>query len=240
MFTLPASLLILFGLTAILTVYLLFKAGNYSKFLVVVVISWVITQSILAFTGFYQVTEVMPPRLLLLVLPPVFLIISLFLTPKGRLFLDKLDYSKLLILHTVRIPVEICLFWLYLYGNVPALMTFEGNNFDIFSGISAPVLYYFTYIKKKPGKTVLIIWNIICLILLLNIVITAMLSAPFPIQKFGFEQPNTAILHFPFSLLPGLIVPCVLFAHLASLRKLFLSRSHRQHEKHTADMNYYS
>jgi len=49
-----------------------------------------------------------------------------------------------------------------------------------------------------------------------------MLSAPSPIQKIAFEQPNIAILYFPFCWLPTFIVPIVLFSHLVAVRKLVL------------------
>ena len=62
--------------------------------------------------------------------------------------------------------------------------------------------------------------NFICLVLLLNIVINALFSAPSPLQKFAFDQPNIAILNFPFSWLPTFIVPIVLFGHLTSIRQL--------------------
>jgi hypothetical protein len=101
-------------------------------------------------------------------------------------------------------------------------MTFEGRNLDIISGITAPVIYYFGFVKKKIGRTVLILWNLICLGLLVNIVTIAILSAPFTFQRFGFDQPNFAILLFPFVWLPGIIVPLVLFSHLAMLRQLLI------------------
>ena len=56
--------------------------------------------------------------------------------------------------------------------------------------------------------------------LLANIVINAILSSPFPLQQFAFDQPNIAILYFPFSWLPTFVVPVVLFCHLASIRQL--------------------
>jgi hypothetical protein len=55
---------------------------------------------------------------------------------------------------------------------------------------------------------------------LFNIVLTAILSAPLPIQQLAFEQPNIAVMYFPFVYLPGFIVPIVLFSHLVSLKKL--------------------
>jgi hypothetical protein len=56
--------------------------------------------------------------------------------------------------------------------------------------------------------------------LLINIVVNAALSAPSVVQQFAFEQPNIAILYFPFNLLPAVIVPLVLFSHLAAIRQL--------------------
>jgi hypothetical protein len=99
-------------------------------------------------------------------------------------------------------------------------MTFEGRNFDILAGITAPFVAYVGITKGKLNKSVLLIWNILCLGLLLNIVINALLSAPSPIQQFAFDQPNVAILNFPYSWLPTCIVPIVLFAHLAAIRQL--------------------
>lgn len=99
-------------------------------------------------------------------------------------------------------------------------MTFEGRNFDILSGITALVIYYFGFMKRKLNKWVLLFWNFCCLGLLVNIVSIAILSAPFSFQRFGFDQPNIAVLHFPFIWLPCCVVPVVLFSHLAAIRQL--------------------
>jgi hypothetical protein len=99
-------------------------------------------------------------------------------------------------------------------------MTFEGRNFDIIAGISAPIIAYFGLTKTKLNKKTILLWNFICLGLLANIVVNALFSAPSPIQKFAFDQPNIAILNFPFSWLPTFIVPIVLFGHLISIRQL--------------------
>ena len=99
-------------------------------------------------------------------------------------------------------------------------MTFEGKNFDILSGITAPLIYYFGFVKFKINKTGILIWNFICLSLLINIVFLAVFSAPFPFQKFAFEQPNIALLYFPFIWLPSCVVPLVLLSHLAAIQQL--------------------
>jgi len=54
----------------------------------------------------------------------------------------------------------------------------------------------------------------------MNALINEILSVPSRIQQFGFEQPNVAILYFPYAWLPALIVPMVIFTHLVPIRRL--------------------
>jgi hypothetical protein len=103
-------------------------------------------------------------------------------------------------------------------------MTFEGANFDILSGLSAPLIYYFGFVEKRLGKPVLIAWNIVCILLLLNVVRIAALSLPARFHQFGFEQPNIAVGYFPFLLLPSCLVPLVLFSNLAAIRQLMTKK----------------
>jgi len=100
-------------------------------------------------------------------------------------------------------------------------MTFEGQNFDMLVGITAPFVAYFGITKGKMNRIALLIWNFISLGLLFNIVTLALLYAPTPLQLLAFDQANIAVFYYPFSLLPTFIVPLVLFCQLASIRKLF-------------------
>jgi len=188
---------------------------------------WLIIQAVLTLNNFYNSnTGLFPPKIMLSgILPALLTVLLLFLTKKGRQFIDDLPLKNLTYLHVVRIPVELILFWLFLHKAVPELMTFEGRNFDIIAGITAPFIAYFGVAKAKLDRKAILIWNFVCLGLLINVVVNALLSAPSPIQKFAFEQPNIAILNFPFSWLPTFIVPIVFFGHLAAIRKLLQLRS---------------
>lgn len=221
---LPIYISVVFVLTVFICLYLFFKASNNSMGVLLVLFVWTATQGFISLSGFYTYTYSFPPRLFFAVIPPFLFIAILFFTRFGKVFIANLDLSYLSLLHCVRIPVELVLFWLFLEKKVPELMTFEGRNFDILSGISAVFVFYFGFIQKKLSKNVLLIWNFICLALLVNIVANAILSAPFPFQKFAFEQPNIAVLYFPFVWLPSCIVPLVLFAHLASIKQLLNSK----------------
>jgi hypothetical protein len=225
--TLPLYISILFGVTTLLTIYLFYKASRNSKVSIVLVALWLIFQSIVSLTGFYTHTDAFPPRFPLLILPPLLLIILLFVTTIGKRYIDSLDPKALTLLHAIRVPVEIVLYLLCLHKTIPEIMTFEGRNLDILSGLTAPVIHYFGFVTKRINKHIILLWNFICLGLLANIVTTAILSAPMPFQQLAFDQPNIAVLYFPFTWLPCCVVPLVLFAHLVTIRKLLLDGTTR-------------
>lgn len=200
---------------------------QHSTRILIGLILWLSIQAVLTLQNVYSSnSDSFPPTILLFgVLPAIFTIIVLFLSPKGRWFIDSLPLINLTYINIVRVPVELVLYWLFLNKTIPELMTFEGRNFDILAGISAPIIAYFFLTIGKIRRKLILIWNFICLGLLLNIVIDAFLSAPSPVQKFGFDQPNIAILHFPFSWLPTFIVPLVMLGHLTSIRQLLKYRN---------------
>lgn len=175
----------------------------------------------LALTGFYANSTALPPRPVFLAAPSLVVIAALFATRSGRRYIDGLRPASLTWLHTVRIPVELVLFGLYLHSSIPRLMTFEGANPDILSGLSAIPIFWLGYKKRRLPKWLLFAWNLLGLALLANIVIRAVLAVPSPFQQLAFDQPNVAVLYFPYVWLPAVVVPLVLFAHLVALRHLF-------------------
>ena len=217
---LPAYISVLFILTTFLTLYLFWRAGDWPKWLLWILLAWLGLQAVLGYSGLYIPSDAMPPKFLLLVIPALTLVIlGAFIKPFDSR-IGSLGLKALLLVHIVRIPVEIILFLLYKNGAIPQLTTFDGRNYDILAGLTAPLIYFFGFKGERPKRNLQIIWNVVCLGLLINIVSTAILSAPFPFQQFGFDQPNIAVFYFPFVWLPGLIVPCVLYSHLVSIRRL--------------------
>lgn len=217
----PSWLNIAFIIITLLTVWMFYVASGRSTAVLLILLLWLAIQGFVSYSGFYTNTEGLPPRFVLLPGPALLAIVILFLTRSGRRFIDGFDPQTLTWLHTIRIAVELILLQLFIYKAVPQVMTFEGRNFDILAGLSAPFIAWFGYNRPKLGRTTLIIWNFLCIALLMNIVITAALTAPFVLQQLGFEQPNIAVLYFPFTWLPCCVVPIVLFSHLICLRKLF-------------------
>ncbi len=212
-----------FILTTLITLWFFFKASNSKKVLYGLLV-WTILVAFLGILGFYQKEGTLPPRFFFLLAPGVIFVFSILIFKQGRYFMDNLSLKWLTLLNTIRIPVEIVLYYVFLEGLIPGLMTFDGYNFDIISGLTAPIIYYLVFVAKVLNKKALLIWNFLSLALLINVLTIAILSAQTPLQKLAFEQPNIGVTYFPFVWLPAVIVPIVLFSHFASIRQLLVSK----------------
>ena len=213
---LPFWLNALFLLTVGATILLFFYANGRKRWLLLVLLGWSILQSVLAYSGFYLTTNTFPPRFILVLLPTTLLIMAGLLPKYRDEFLKGRNQALSTFLHAVRVPVEIVLLFLFLNKMIPELMTFEGRNFDIVAGLTAPVMGILI-LTKRASRSMLIGWNILSLILVSLILFHGILSAELPFQQFAFEQPNRAVNYFPFVLLPAVIVPIVIYTHLSDL-----------------------
>ena len=119
------------------------------------------------------------PRFILVLLPAFLFTGYVFLPQNITWMLSKRDVRLSTFLHTVQLPIEIILFKLYLNKMTPQLMTFEGRNFDIVIGITAPIVGYL-YLKKRISKIKLIAWNVIGIFFICFILINGILSSELP------------------------------------------------------------
>lgn len=221
------TLVVLFWL-----IFMLFQAAykvgnprtrrNVSIFIAGAVV-WLVVQGLLAYSNFYLNFDSFPPRLAVFGILPILIIfiVSPFLLAKIKSFTRAFSLEGLTYFQAIRFPVEIVLLWLFIYGAIPELMTFEGRNFDILMGITAPLVAFVCFTRKIASLKLALIWNFIGLALLFNIVINAILAAPTPLQQFAFDQPNIAVAHFPFIWLGVFVVPVVYIAHIVSIQRLW-------------------
>lgn len=227
----PLYITALFVLTTLLTIGFLLRsfprkrpAASGSQLLTFLLPFWMILTGFLAAGGFYQHFEIFPPRIFTFAVLPALLIIATLFIFFRHSFVEKLSLKTLTWLHIIRLPVEIVLVLLFHAGLVPRVMTFEGWNFDVISGLTAPLVAFFAFRNDQMNKPLLITWNVAAFALLVNIVVIALLSLPSPIQQLGLDQPNIAVAYIPFIWLPALVVPIVLFSHLAALWNLLRHR----------------
>lgn len=213
---LPVWINIIFILAVLFTIFFLYVLNGRSKKLLATLILWSMIHSCLAYTGFYLPMDTGVPRFVFVLLPTILFIIYALRPSQIEWMHQHRDLNKSTFLHTVRIVVEIVLLYLFINKMVPELMTFEGRNFDILAGLTAPIIGYL-FINQNIGLKVLLIWNVIGLCLVLFVLINGILSAELPIQQFGFDQPSKAITYFPFILLPAVVVPIVVYTHVTDI-----------------------
>jgi hypothetical protein len=228
---LPSYVSIVFVLTTLLAIGFLLAAVRRThretlpqKLITFITPFWLLITAFLSLAGFYQKFDAIPPRILIFGALPAILLLSVCVFLSRRQFLDRLSLRVLTLVHIVRVPVELVLFWLYQASLVPRQMTLEGWNFDILSGISAPIVYWLAFRRGSPNRSILIGWNIAAFLLLINIVTIAVLSFKSPAQQIALDQPNVAVAYFPYIWLPAIVVPIVFFSHLASLTKLLTAK----------------
>lgn len=221
MISMPSLISVLFIIITFLTLFAFYLASGKNKLLIFSILLLAGIQGYLANSGFFLVTDTTPPRLALIVAPAILMIILTFSLKAGRNFIRKLDLEIYTYLHSVRLAVELVLFSLCQLKFIPVSMTFEGRNFDILAGISAPVIAYLVFAQGRANRKLLLYWNFVALFLVLQVVVTGIFSAPSVWQRWSFDQPNIAVLYFPFVWLPGIIVPIVIFGHLSAISRLF-------------------
>ncbi len=211
---------LIFIVTTAFSIWLFNRATGSRGLVFIALLVLAAVYAIVAKMGYFTQHLQVPPAIVFVPAISILVFLLFFFSKSGGQILNLADLKALTLLHIVRIPVELVLYLLYLGKTVPELMTFAGSNPDIISGITAPIAVLLFWRKGKLNKVGLLIWNLACLALLVNIVLRAALSVPTPLQQFGFEQPNIAILYFPYVWLPGIVVPVVFAAHVASIRQL--------------------
>ncbi|MES2765539.1 MAG: hypothetical protein V4642_06720 [Bacteroidota bacterium] len=184
---------------------------------------WITLVLILAANGTFSDFTSRPPKMMLFLPIPLIALIIISRTRALKEILQHIPPKWTIAIQAFRLPVEIFLWALFIENLIPVQMSFEGRNFDVLIGISAPIIAYL-YSRKNLSRTFAIAWNFFGLSLLLNIVVISMLSTPIPLRIFMNEPANTIVTQFPFVLLPMVLVPLAYFMHVFSLRQLFALR----------------
>ena len=204
----------LFINSTLLSLLLFYLGTGKDKSLLIKFALWQILVGLIISGMIFQIKPIALPAIIFLSF--LFLII---ISKKIKIAQIKPQY--LILIHTIRIPVELGLYSLYLDKKVPIIMTFEGWNYDILFAISAFTMWFIIYVLKFTiNKKIIMAWNIIGLIFVAIIVTIAILASPLPIQQLAFDQPNVAVLELPFCFLPTCIVPLVVVSHVMSLKHL--------------------
>lgn len=176
-------------------------------------VTWQVAES-----GALRRWDATPPPFALLVLTIVLLALRLAFGPVGRRIAQTIPLWVLIGIQGFRLPLEIAMHGLYERGIMPLQMTYTGRNYDIITGATAIVVAAALY-AGKGGVRLARLWNIIGLLLLLNVVVIAILATP-RFAYFGDAYLNTFVTYAPFVWLPAVMVLAALTGHLVIFRAL--------------------
>lgn len=164
-----------------------------------------------------------PPPALRVFIVLLFITAMIAFSAIGRKLAAGLPLIWLVGFQVFRLPTELLIHQAATAGLAPMEMTFQGRNFDIITPVLALVLVLMLRSGKVPAKLVMS-WNVIGLLLLLNVVATAIMAMPHPMQILHTTPPNVWVTYFPFILLPGVLVCSALLGHLLVFRALATQR----------------
>jgi hypothetical protein len=199
------------------------KKNHFNK-LVFTLVGWIVFVSFWSLSGIMSDWSKFPFNFIPIIGIPLISILIYTFSDSLRDILQHINQERIVQLQNFRFFVEILLWLLFMASIIPMQMSFEGRNFDVVSGITAPVVAWLIR-RNRLSSTALVVWNLICLGLLINIVSIAIMSTPTPLRTFMNEPANTIVTYFPVSLLPGFLVPLAYSLHFFSLRKIAVQKT---------------
>lgn len=207
-----------------LTLWEATRKKRFMASLLTIVLVWAAFVSAWSLSGKMSDFSRFPLNLAPVIIIPLIMLVALLNSKAFGQVLRHIPAANLIRLQSFRFFVEVLLWMLFIGNLLPVQMTFEGRNFDILAGITAPVIAALI-VRRKISGTWIVVWNILGLLLLLNIVITAILSTPSPWRVFMNEPANYIVAYFPISWLPGMLVPLAYYLHAISLKQMFQKKS---------------
>lgn len=236
----PFYITAILGVIAVILIYAVFYALNfgYTKLgyspakkkhaimtAAFLLFGWLIISAGISFSGTLLDFTVTPPRMLLILIPAVLAIIYISSSSRVNSLLDVIPPEWLVYIQSFRILMEFLLWIMFAAGVIPVQMTFEGLNYDILAGLSAPLIAYYALSSNKWPQIVALLWNFAGFLLVLNITIISILSVPGPLRQFTNEPANTMVAYFPFVWIPAFIVPFAVLMHVLSIKQLIRGRN---------------
>jgi len=166
----------------------------------------------------------LPPRVMVLFTVTLVLAIVLARSAIGRDLAVGLPFSILIGFQAFRVLVEFLIHRAAQDGLAPPQMTWSGFNFDVVTGLTAlPVAWLAARGRATP--TIIRAWNVLGVLLLVNVLVIAIVSMPTPLRLFMNEPANTWVSKAPFVWLPTVLVPAAIVGHILVWRKLRLAAS---------------
>lgn len=173
---------------------------------------WCATLTIVGMSGHLNIASTVVPWIVFLV--PVILLYLATLIPGSRNFMRGIRDEQLHHLHLWRVPFAFVLLWFYQAKITPLGLTFEGYNYDIIIGLTAPVIGSLAFSQKMLTKEIVLGWNALGIIFLL--ISTGLIFIELTTNQAALILFNS----LPYLAIFGFLMPLSLFAHVLSVYRV--------------------
>lgn len=211
-----------------------FLPRPYSSRALLGLLAWVAYMTALGYGGVIADAKLVPPGLFYAMVPTIMLAVFTASTAAGKVIATSIPVSLLVAAQSFRLVVELFLHGLWREGLLPTMMTYHGANYDIVVGASAPVAAWLLARGLLPARLALL-WNAVGIAMLANVAGRGVLTAPGVLHLVATEVPNLAVGTFPYSYIPGLMVPLALVLHILAIRALRDRMPRGSGASHSAD-----
>ena len=185
-------------------------------------LAWLLVTGLVAASGVLRRFDTFPPPFAGFILSVPVLAIAVACSPLGTRLVRGLPLWVLVGSQVYRFPLELLMHEAHVEGVMPVQMSYSGQNYDIVTGITAGLLGGWLARGRVP-RGVVVAWNALGFVLLLNVVTVAVVSTPI-FRWFGNDRLNTFVTYWPFVWLPTVLVTAALMGHILVGRKLALAR----------------
>jgi hypothetical protein len=216
----------------VLTVLLLVGLGYVSRverrpsILVIggaVIVGWFALAIVLARAGVWETTSddaLRPPNIAFAIAVPTILGSLLV---RSQTFMGWIGRVPLHVLVGVQLYRVLGVLFLVAYaqGDMPAEFALPAGIGDVLVGLAA-VIVAVVLLKRgeRRARPLVLTWCAFGILDLVVAVATGFLSAPSPVQQIAFDDPNAAIVSYPFVLIPTFLVPVSIMLHVYVIARL--------------------
>jgi len=163
----------------------------------------------------------LPPKFPLLIFAPLIIgFIVFYARAWNSAVIKEIPRTWPVYFQSFRIIVELMLLYTFYANIIPENATFEGLNFDVLMGISAPFVAYLV-VRRNGSRMIQHLWNILGIFMVLFVAFIIASSMYFP-ETWGSDEPTVSMrfIEMPYILLAGFLAPIAIFMHVVSLAQL--------------------
>lgn len=195
------------------------NARREATFVAIAVLGWIGIFSVLVESHYAELHPI--PGLPILFGLVIFSSTLFGLSPWGKRLAVGLPLPALVGFQAFRLPLELVLHEWVAQGSIPASMSWNGQNFDIITGLLALIVTPLVYRFKNAAWIV----NGVGSLLLLNVMRVVVFSSPLPFA-WSVNPPLQLIFYSPYFLIAPICVGGAIAGHVILTRALL---KHHQH-----------